>query len=123
MPASHHRDQRDAKDAECLSRSQAGCGFQDGRFKFIKPDYDFNVKELEDMKMKEYTLEELSEFNGKNGKTYVVYDGQVYDVSNSYLWEDGTHQGLHESGKDLTEDMMKRLTDQKSLRTILLSGL
>jgi predicted heme/steroid binding protein len=63
------------------------------------------VKELEDMKMKEYTLEELSEFNGKNGKTYVVYDGQVYDVSNSYLWEDGTHQGLHESGKDLTEDM------------------
>lgn len=57
------------------------------------------------MKMKEYTLEELSEFNGKNGKTYVVYDGQVYDVSNSYLWEDGTHQGLHESGKDLTEDM------------------
>lgn len=55
--------------------------------------------------MKEYTLEELSEFNGKNGKTYVVYDGQVYDVSNSYLWEDGTHQGLHESGKDLTEDM------------------
>ncbi|AAM30316.1 hypothetical protein MSMAT_0804 [Methanosarcina mazei TMA] len=63
------------------------------------------MKELEDMKMKEYTLEELSEFNGKNGKTYVVYDGQVYDVSNSYLWEDGTHQGLHESGKDLTEDM------------------
>ena len=55
--------------------------------------------------MKEYTLDELSEFNGKNGKTYVVYDGQVYDVSNSYLWEDGTHQGLHESGKDLTEDM------------------
>lgn len=55
--------------------------------------------------MKEYTLEELSEFNGKNGKTYVVYDGQVYDISNSYLWEDGTHQGLHESGKDLTEDM------------------
>lgn len=63
------------------------------------------MKELDDMKMKEYTLEELSEFNGKNGKTYVVYDGQVYDVSNSYLWEDGTHQGLHESGKDLTEDM------------------
>lgn len=55
--------------------------------------------------MKEYTLEELSEYNGKNGKTYVVYDGQVYDVSNSYLWEDGTHQGLHDSGKDLTQQM------------------
>jgi predicted heme/steroid binding protein len=29
----------------------------------------------------------------------------VYDVSNSYLWEDGTHQGLHDSGKDLTQEM------------------
>ncbi|HIH74003.1 MAG TPA: cytochrome B5 [Methanosarcina sp.] len=55
--------------------------------------------------MKEYTLEELSEYNGKNGKTYIVYDGQVYDVSDSYMWEDGTHQGLHDSGQDLTQEM------------------
>ncbi|MDD3248368.1 MAG: cytochrome b5 domain-containing protein [Methanosarcina sp.] len=55
--------------------------------------------------MKEYTLEELSEYNGKNGKVYIAYEGQVYDVSDSYLWEDGTHQGLHDSGKDLTETM------------------
>jgi predicted heme/steroid binding protein len=55
--------------------------------------------------MKEYTLEELSEYNGKNGKVYIAYEGQVYDVSNSYLWEDGTHQGLHDSGKDLTQEM------------------
>jgi predicted heme/steroid binding protein len=55
--------------------------------------------------MKEYTLEELSEYNGKNGKVYIAYDGQVYDVSDSYLWEDGTHQGLHEAGEDLTEAM------------------
>lgn len=55
--------------------------------------------------MKEYTLEELSEYNGKNGKVYIAYDGQVYDVSKSYLWEDGTHQGLHDSGMDLTQEM------------------
>ncbi|WP_410507555.1 cytochrome b5 domain-containing protein [Methanosarcina hadiensis] len=55
--------------------------------------------------MKEYTLEELAEYKGQNGKIYVVYDGQVYDVSDSYMWEDGTHQGLHESGQDLTQDM------------------
>lgn len=55
--------------------------------------------------MKEYTLEELSEYNGKNGKIYIVYDGQVYDVSGSNLWEGGTHQGLHESGHDLTQEM------------------
>ena len=55
--------------------------------------------------MKEYTLEELSKYNGKNGKVYIAYDGQVYDVSDSYLWEDGTHQGLHDSGQDLTKTM------------------
>jgi predicted heme/steroid binding protein len=63
------------------------------------------MKETGDMKMKEYTQEELLEYNGKNGKVYIVYDGQVYDLSNSYLWEDGTHQGLHDSGKDLTQEM------------------
>ncbi|AKB75501.1 hypothetical protein MSLAZ_2240 [Methanosarcina lacustris Z-7289] len=55
--------------------------------------------------MKEYTLKEISELNGKEGKVYIAYDGQVYDVSDSYLWEDGTHQGLHDSGQDLTEAM------------------
>ena len=57
-------------------------------------------------KIKEYTLEELAEYNGKNGKTYVAYQGQVYDVSNSDLWKNGTHNG-HNSGKDLTEEMNK----------------
>ncbi len=55
--------------------------------------------------MKEYTLEELAEYNGKNSKIYIAYQGQVYDVSDSYLWEGGTHQGLHDAGKDLTEEM------------------
>ena len=55
--------------------------------------------------MKEYTLEELSEYKGQNGKIYIVYEGQVYDVSDSYMWEDGTHQGLHDSGQDLTQDI------------------
>ena len=35
----------------------------------------------EKTEIKEYTLEELAEYNGKNGKTYVAYQGQVYDVS------------------------------------------
>jgi predicted heme/steroid binding protein len=55
--------------------------------------------------MKEYTLEELADYNGKNGKIYIAYQGQVYDVTNSYLWEDGVHQGLHDAGQDLTETM------------------
>ena len=53
--------------------------------------------------MKEYTLEELAGYNGKNEKIYIAYQGQVYDVTDSYLWEGGNHQGLHDAGQDLTE--------------------
>lgn len=56
--------------------------------------------------MKKFTLEELAKFDGKEGHpVYVAYKGKVYDVSESWLWDDGDHQGLHEAGKDLTEDM------------------
>jgi predicted heme/steroid binding protein len=57
-------------------------------------------------KIKEYTLKELANYNGKNGKSYVAYQGLVYDVSNSYLWKDGIHKG-HKAGKDLTEELNK----------------
>ena len=63
-----------------------------------------NVTEIP--KTKEYTLKELAEYNGKNGKTYVAYQGKVYDVSNSYPWKGGIHKG-HNAGKDLTEEMNK----------------
>jgi predicted heme/steroid binding protein len=56
-------------------------------------------------KMKEYTLEELANYNGKEGKIYVAFQGQIYDVSDSSLWEDGIHQGLHDAGRDLSEAM------------------
>jgi predicted heme/steroid binding protein len=57
------------------------------------------------VKNEKYTLEELKDYNGKNGKIYIVYQGQVYDVTDSYLWEGGTHQGLHDAGQGLTEAM------------------
>jgi predicted heme/steroid binding protein len=63
-----------------------------------------NVTEIQ--KTKEYTLKELAEYNGKNGKTYVAYQGKVYDVSNSDLWKGGKHKG-HTAGKDLTEELNK----------------
>ncbi|WP_342305416.1 cytochrome b5 domain-containing protein [Methanolobus sp. ZRKC5] len=56
--------------------------------------------------MQEFTLEEVAKYNGKDGeKTYVVYDGKVYDVSGSDFWDDGEHMGLHEAGNDLTESL------------------
>ena len=54
---------------------------------------------------KTFTVDQLREFNGKNGKpAYVAYKGVVYDVTESYQWVDGDHLG-HEAGKDLTEQM------------------
>ncbi|NPE28270.1 cytochrome B5 [Methanococcoides sp. SA1] len=55
--------------------------------------------------MEEFTTEELAKYNGKDGeKCYFAYKGKVYDVTESMLWEDGDHQGMHEGGIDLTED-------------------
>jgi 2-oxoglutarate ferredoxin oxidoreductase subunit alpha len=49
------------------------------------------------------TKEELKHYNGKNNqKAYIAYKGKVYDVTNSPLWKNGTHQGMHEAGVDLT---------------------
>ena len=53
---------------------------------------------------REFTLEELSQYDGSNGKpAYVAVNGIVYDVSNAESWAGGTHMGLT-SGKDYTED-------------------
>lgn len=49
------------------------------------------------------TLEELAEYNGKNGNpAYVAVDGIIYDVTDSSMWGEGEHNGF-EAGKDLTE--------------------
>jgi len=54
----------------------------------------------------EFTKDELAKFNGvDNEKIYFAYKGKVYDVTDSDLWMGGEHQGLHESGMDLTEEM------------------
>jgi len=56
--------------------------------------------------LKKFTLEELAKYDGKEGRpAYIAYKGKVYDMSESWLWEDGGHQGLHEAGKDLTAEM------------------
>lgn len=55
---------------------------------------------------RKFTANELTENNGKNGKpAYIAFEGKVYDVSESPLWSDGDHMGLHEAGKDLTAEI------------------
>lgn len=53
---------------------------------------------------KQFTLEELSKYNGANGMpAYVAVDGIVYDFSMVPAWGGGTHFGLY-AGKDLTKE-------------------
>ncbi len=53
--------------------------------------------------MREFTLEDLKQYNGRDGNpAYVAYEGNVYDVSDSAMWDDGDHMGSHEAGEDLT---------------------
>ncbi len=51
------------------------------------------------------TLEQLAEFNGKDGKpAYVAVDGVIYDMTDSRMWRNGMHNGF-EAGRDLTREI------------------
>lgn len=73
--------------------------------------------------MKQFDLKELAIYNGKNGSpAYVAYEGKVYDVSNSLLWEDGEHLDLHNAGEDLTEAMNEAPHDADLLENFPIVG-
>ena len=73
--------------------------------------------------LKKFTLKELAEYNGRNGKpVYVAYKGKVYDLSESDLWSDGDHQGLHEAGGDMTKEIEDAPHDPDELTRFPLIG-
>ncbi len=50
-----------------------------------------------------FTLEELSYFDGTQGKpAYVAVNGTVYDLSEKIAWAGGSHFGM-QAGRDLTD--------------------
>nr|MDO8077310.1 cytochrome b5 domain-containing protein [Candidatus Freyarchaeota archaeon] len=58
--------------------------------------------------MRVFTRLELEKYDGKNGRrAYVAYGGKVYDVTDSFLWQNGNHQALHSAGGDLTSEIEK----------------
>ncbi len=69
------------------------------------------------------TKQELEESNGKNGKpAYLAYKGKVYDVSQSGLWSDGDHLGMHQAGKDLTGELEAAPHREENLARVKLVG-
>jgi len=56
--------------------------------------------------MKEFDSAELAEYDGQDGRpAYIVYQGKVYDVTESRLWKIGIHMRRHRAGSDLTIDL------------------
>ena len=70
--------------------------------------------------MRTFTLEELSQYNGKDGPpAYVAVDGVVYDVTNVEAWKDGEHKLGLTAGNELTEE----ITNQSPHGLKVLEGL
>ena len=68
--------------------------------------------------IQELTVEQLSEFNGKDGKpAYIAVDGVIYDVTESSAWEGGGHKDL-EAGLDLTAQFKDSPHDVSTLDKI-----
>ncbi|MFW5894993.1 MAG: cytochrome b5 domain-containing protein [Bacillota bacterium] len=65
-----------------------------------------NTEEPSEEELREFTLEELAEFDGKDGKdAYVAVDGDVYDMTDSSYWNEGNHQDSVQAGQDLTHEI------------------
>jgi predicted heme/steroid binding protein len=72
---------------------------------------------------RKFTLEELKHYDGREGRpAYIAYKGKVYDVTDSFLWIEGDHQGQHVAGKDLTEEMAFAPHGEETLQRVKLVG-
>jgi len=50
------------------------------------------------------SMDRLGRYDGADGRlAYFVYDGNLYDVSESPKWKEGRHFGKHAAGRDLTK--------------------
>lgn len=66
------------------------------------------TSEGETSDLRVFTLAELAEYDGKEGrKAYVAVDGMVYDVTDVGAWSGGTHQ-RNEAGQDLSDEINNR---------------
>jgi predicted heme/steroid binding protein len=70
---------------------------------YIRPKLRKQRTSALEKESKDLTLNELSQFDGKNGRpAYIAYNGLIYDVTKSKFWKDGLHLRKHLAGDDLT---------------------
>ena len=75
------------------------------RMKAINEEIDIYLNN-EKRHLEEFTLEEVSKYNGKDGMpAYVIIKGAVYDTSDVEVWNGGSHFGVL-AGNDLTESFI-----------------
>lgn len=61
-----------------------------------------------DTELIELTLEELSFYDGKEGRpAYIAVNGDIYDVTDSFYWQSGMHNGFA-AGQDLTDEIINQ---------------
>ena len=69
-----------------------------------------------------FTLDELSQYDGKNGNdAYVAVDGIVYDVTNAAKWQNGNHYGV-QAGTDCTTAISRSPHGSSVLDGLLIVG-
>ena len=73
--------------------------------------------------LRKFTLGELKQYDGREGRpAYIAYNGKVYDVTEDFLWIDGDHQGEHQAGRDMTEEMKRAPHGEETLERVKLIG-
>ncbi len=83
-----------------------GCSTDEPQVETDEPMVSEPVENEEDLPT--FTLEELSEFDGKDGaRAYVAVQGVIYDVTDLPKWEGGTHNG-YDAGQDLTDIILNK---------------
>lgn len=74
------------------------------------------------MEEKTFTLEELAQYDGKNGNmAYVAVNGVVYDVTDVPAWTNGQHNG-NMAGQDVTEALKKAPHGDSTLEGLPIVG-
>jgi len=69
------------------------------------------------------TIQQLSGFDGKEGRrAYVGYKGNIYDVTESRLWKDGSHMRKHIAGFDLTDAIALAPHEEEKITEMPLIG-